>query len=275
MSENTEQNNSYSHIKRLSDSQIESIWMAYLADKTNKKLRDVLIIQYIYLTKYVIGRIKLNLPPNCAIEDITSYGVEGLIDAIEKFSPNKGAQFETYAIMRIKGAIIDKMRAQDWLPRSIRKKIKDIKTAVETLKQDLGRTPTNQEIADYVGIDKEKIADIMAEDTTVGSLYDKKYSGDEGVEIIDTLEDTKSDNPLEKLAQRDVKNELQNALKQLPERERMVMVLYYHENMTLKEIGESIEVSESRVCQIHAQAIMKLRNILNQQNNGEKETLYN
>lgn len=275
MSENTEQNNSYSHIKRLSDSQIESIWMAYLADKTNKKLRDVLIIQYIYLTKYVIGRIKLNLPPNCAIEDITSYGVEGLIDAIEKFSPNKGAQFETYAIMRIKGAIIDKMRAQDWLPRSIRKKIKDIKTAVETLKQDLGRTPTNQEIADYVGIDKEKIADIMAEDTTVGSLYDKKYSGDEGVEIIDTLEDTKSDNPLEKLAQRDVKNELQNALKQLPERERMVMVLYYHENMTLKEIGESIEVSESRVCQIHAQAIMKLRNILNQQNNGEKVTLYN
>ena len=93
MSENIEQNNSYNHIKRLSDTQIESIWMAYLADKTNKKLRDVLIIQYIYLTKYVIGRIKLNLPPNCAIEDITSYGVEGLIDAIEKFSPDKGAQF--------------------------------------------------------------------------------------------------------------------------------------------------------------------------------------
>ena len=262
MSENIEQNNSYNHIKRLSDTQIESIWMAYLADKTNKKLRDVLIIQYIYLTKYVIGRIKLNLPPNCAIEDITSYGVEGLIDAIEKFSPDKGAQFETYAIMRIKGAIIDKMRAQDWLPRSVRKKIKDIKTAIETLKQELGRTPTNQEVADYVGIEKEKVVEILSEDTSVGSLYDKKYSGDEGVEIIDTLEDTRSDNPLEKLAQRDVKNELQEALKKLPERERMVMVLYYHENMTLKEIGESIEVSESRVCQIHAQAIMKLRNIL-------------
>lgn len=273
MSENIEQNNSYNHIKRLSDTQIESIWMAYLADKTNKKLRDVLIIQYIYLTKYVIGRIKLNLPPNCAIEDITSYGVEGLIDAIEKFSPDKGAQFETYAIMRIKGAIIDKMRAQDWLPRSVRKKIKDIKTAIETLKQELGRTPTNQEVADYIGIEKEKVVEILSEDTSVGSLYDKKYSGDEGVEIIDTLEDTKSDNPLEKLAQRDVKNELQEALKKLPERERMVMVLYYHENMTLKEIGESIEVSESRVCQIHAQAIMKLRNILNKQNNGEKVTL--
>ena len=170
-------------------------------------------------------------------------------------------------------AIIDKMRAQDWLPRSVRKKIKDIKTAIETLKQELGRTPTNQEVADYVGIEKEKVVEILSEDTSVGSLYDKKYSGDEGVEIIDTLEDTRSDNPLEKLAQRDVKNELQEALKKLPERERMVMVLYYHENMTLKEIGESIEVSESRVCQIHAQAIMKLRNILNKQNNGEKVTL--
>ena len=105
---------------------------------------------------------------------------------------------------------------------------------------------------------------VLAEDTSVGSLYDKKYSGDEGIELIDTLEDTNSVSPLDKLEEKDVKNELQAALKKLPERERMVMVLYYHENMTLKEIGASIEVSESRVCQIHAQAIMKLRNILNE-----------
>ncbi|MBQ3641097.1 sigma-70 family RNA polymerase sigma factor, partial [bacterium] len=232
MSENSE-NTSYTNIKRLSDSQLEAVWNAYLADKSNKKLRDILIVQYIYLTKYVIGRIKLNLPPNFAIEDITSFGVEGLIDSIEKYSPDKGAHFETYAIMRIKGTIIDKIRSQDWLPRSTRKKIKDIKNATEKLKQDLGRMPTNQEIADYMGIEKEKLMLTLADDTSIGSLYEKKYTGDEGIELIDTIEDANSDNPLERLAQKDVKNELQDALKQLPERERMVMVLYYHENMTL------------------------------------------
>ncbi len=257
-------NNSYNNIKRLSDSELENLWMEYLADKTNKKLRDQIIVQYIYLTKYVINRIKLTLPPNFAVEDITSFGVEGLIDAIEKFTPEKGAHFETYAIMRIRGAIIDKIRSQDWLPRSTRKKIKDVKTAAENLRQQLGRSATTQEIADYMGIEKDKVTEILAEDTSVGSLYDKKYSGDEGIELIDTLEDTNSVSPLDKLEEKDVKNELQAALKKLPERERMVMVLYYHENMTLKEIGASIEVSESRVCQIHAQAIMKLRNILNE-----------
>ncbi len=256
--------NSYNNIKRMSDSELESLWENYLADRTNKKLRDLIIVQYIYLTKYVIGRIKLNLPPNYAIEDITSFGVEGLIDAIEKFSPDKGAHFETYAIMRIRGTIIDKIRSQDWMPRSTRKKIKDIKTAAENLRLELGRTPTTQEIADSMGLEKDKVTEILSEDTSVGSLYDKKYSGDEGIELIDTIEDTNSVNPLEKLEEKDVKNELQAALKKLPERERMVMVLYYHENMTLKEIGASIEVSESRVCQIHAQAIMKLRNILNE-----------
>ncbi len=261
--------NSYRNIKRLSDSDLETLWLSYLADRTNKKLRDQIIIQYIYLTKYVIGRIKLNLPPNIAIDDISSFGIEGLIDAVEKFMPEKGAHFETYAIMRIKGTIIDKIRSQDWMPRSTRKKIKDVKQASEMLKQKLGRIPSNQEIADYLGIEKDKVISILSEDTSVGSLYDKKYSGDEGIELIDTIEDVNYINPLEKLEEKDVKNELQAALKKLPERERMVMVLYYHENMTLKEIGESIDVTESRVCQIHAQAIMKLRNILNA-NKSEK-----
>lgn len=268
MSDNIEYT-SYNHIKRLSDNDLEKLWMEYLEDRTNKKLRDEIIVQYIYLTKYVIGRIKLNLPPNFAIEDITSFGVEGLINAVEKFSPDKGAHFETYAIMRIRGTIIDKIRSQDWIPRSTRKKIKDIKQAAETLKQKLGRAATNEEIAEHLGIDKEKVVSTLAEDTSVGSLYDKKYSGNEGIELIDTIEDTNSMSPLDRLEEKDVKKELQAALKKLPERERMVMVLYYHENMTLKAIGESIEVSESRVCQIHAQAIMKLRNILNS-NRSEK-----
>lgn len=258
---------SYNKIKRLSTEELTKLWYSFLADKTNKTLRDKLIVQYIYLTKYVISRIKGTLPPAFSTDDITGYGVEGLIDAIEKFSPEKGARFETYAIMRIRGCIIDKIRAQDWLPRSTRKKIKDVKETAEKLKQELGRTPTSTEIGEVLGMEKEKVDAILAETTQVSSLYDKKGSSDESIEIIDTIEDTNSVNPLDKLEEKDTKKELQMALKSLPERERLIMVLYYQKNMTLKEIGETIEVSESRVCQIHAQAIMKLKNLLSGQRN--------
>lgn len=253
---------SYNKIKRLSDEELASLWHSYLADKTNKSLRDKLIVQYIYLTRYVIGRVKMNLPATFSIEDITSYGVEGLIDAIEKYTPDKGARFETYALMRIRGTIIDKIRSQDWVPRSTRKKIKEIKQCAEQLKQTLGRAATTTEIANAMSMEKEKVESLLADEMQVGSLYDKKGSSDESVEIIDTIQDENSKNPLEQLVDKDVKKELQLALKLLPERERMIMVLYYHENMTLKEIGETISVSESRVCQLHAQAIMKLKNIL-------------
>ena len=258
---------SYNKIKRLSTEELEKLWYDFFADRKNKKLRDQLIVQYIYLTKYVIGRIKGTLPPTFSVDDITGYGVEGLIDAIEKYSPDKGARFETYAIMRIRGCIIDKIRAQDWLPRSARKKIKDVKEAAEKLRQELGRAATSTEIGQVLGIEKEKVDAILAESTSVGSLYDKKGSSDESMEIIDTIEDTNSVNPLDRLEEKDTKKELQMALKSLPERERMIMVLYYQKNMTLKEIGETIEVSESRVCQLHAQAIMKLKNILSGQRN--------
>lgn len=256
--------NSYNKIKRLADSELEALWAKYFKDRTDRKTRDLLIVQYIYLTRYVVGRVKVALPPTFSIEDISSYGVEGLIDAIEKYSPNKGARFETYALMRIRGNIIDKIRSQDFLPRSARKKIKDVKEAQEGLKQKLGRMPTSSEVGEVLGLDKEKVDQILSEDTTITSIYDKKGSSDESVEIIDTIQDTKSLNPQEEMEEKDVKKELEVALKKLPERERMIMVLYYHENMTLKEIGEAIEVSESRVCQLHAQAIMKLKNILSE-----------
>ena len=253
---------SYNKIKRLSDEELEALWLEYLADKSKKALRDKLIVQYIYLTRYVIGRIKMNLPQTFSIEDITSYGVEGLIDAIEKYTPDKGARIETYALMRIRGTIIDKIRSQDWVPRSTRKKIKEIKLMAEKLKQSLGRAATTTELAAAMNMEKEKVEALLAEEMQVGSIYDKKGTSEESVEIIDTIQDENSKNPLEQLVDKDVKKELQIALKRLPERERMIMVLYYHENMTLKEIGETINVSESRVCQLHAQAIMKLKNIL-------------
>ena len=261
MSENFE-TDSYKKVVRVSDEELAQLWQEYHRDKNNKTARDKLIVQYIYLTRYVIGRIKVNLPPSFSYEDIASYGVEGLIDAVEKYSPDRGAKFETYALMRIRGAIIDKIRANDWLPRTVRKKIKEVKEAINNLKIELGRTPTNQEVADKLGIEKEKVDEILAQDTGIDSLYDKKNLGDESVEIIDTIEDSKSERPEEVAEKKDAKLELERALKRLPERERMLLVFYYHENMTLKEIGEAINVSESRVCQLHAQAIMKLRNIL-------------
>lgn len=255
--------NSYSKIKRLTDSELEALWIEFFKDKTNKKVRDALIVQYIYLTRYVVGRVKVSLPPTFSVEDISSYGVEGLIDAIEKFSPDKGARFETYALMRIRGNIIDKIRSQDFLPRSARRKIKDIKDAQEHLRQKFGRQPTSAEIGELLGLEKERVDQILAEDATITSLYDKKGNSEESVEIIDTIQDNRL-NPQEEMEEKDVKKELEQALKRLPERERMIMVLYYHENMTLKEIGETIEISESRVCQLHAQSIMKLKNILSE-----------
>lgn len=259
--------NSYSKIKRLADEELEALWREYFKNKSNKKVRDELIVQYIYLTRYVVGRVKVALPATFSIEDISSYGVEGLIDAIEKFAPDKGARFETYALMRIRGNIIDKIRSQDFLPRSVRKKIKDVKEAQEYLRQKFGRTATIAEIAELLELEKEKVEQILAEDTTISSIYDKKGTSEESLEIIDTIQDNRL-TPHEEMEEKDVKAELEYALKRLPERERMIMVLYYHENMTLKEIGETIDISESRVCQLHAQSIMKLKNILSETRAG-------
>lgn len=255
---------SYNNIKRLSEDELTALWEEYLKDKTNKAARDTLIVQYIYLIRYVVGRVKVTLPATISIEDIAGYGVEGLINAIERYSPQKNTRFETYALIRIRGAILDRIRAQDFLPRSVRKKIKDIKAAQEKLKQDLGRMPTTTEVANYLDMEPDRVNQLLAEDTTMTSLYDKRGNTDDSVEIIDTIQDENKLNPQEKAEEQNVKQELEKALKRLPERERIIMVLYYQENMTLKEIGETINMSESRVCQLHAQGIMKLKNILSE-----------
>lgn len=254
---------SYNNIKRLPENELTELWNKYISDKSDKHSRDALIVQYIYLVRYVVGRVRVTLPATISVEDITGYGVEGLINAVERFSPLKNSRFETYALIRIRGAILDKIRAQDFLPRSVRKKIKDIKQATEILKQELGRTPTTTEIANYLEMDVEKVNQVIAEDVTVTSIYDKRGSSDDSMEIIDTIEDTNKLNPQERMEEKNVKTDLQKALQRLPERERVLMVLYYQENMTMKEIGETLGMSESRVCQLHAQSIMKLKNILN------------
>jgi len=255
---------SYNSIKRLPESELTELWEKYLFDRSDKNVRDTLIVQYIYLVRYVVTRVKMTLPATISIEDIASYGVEGLINSIERYSPQRNTRFETYALIRIRGAIIDKVRAQDFLPRTVRKKIKDIKQATEILKQELGRTPTTTEIAQYLEMEPEKVNQILSEDVTVTSIYDKKGTSDDSMEIIDTIEDSNKLNPQEQYEEKNVKQDLQKALQRLPERERTLMVLYYQENMTMKEIGEALNMSESRICQLHAQAIMKLKNILSE-----------
>jgi len=255
---------SYNNIKRLTEEELIALWEEYFRDKSQKAVRDKLIVQYIYLIRYVVGRVKATLPATISIEDIAGYGVEGLINAIERYSPQKNTRFETYALIRIRGAILDKVRAQDFLPRSVRKKIKDIKNKQEELKQELGRMPTTSEVAQALDMDPDKVTQILADDATITSIYDKKGSSEDSMEIIDTIEDTNKLNPQEQMEEKNVKQQLEKALQRLPERERVIMVLYYQENMTLKEIGATMNMSESRVCQLHAQSIMKLKNILSE-----------
>jgi RNA polymerase sigma factor for flagellar operon FliA len=255
---------SYNNIKRLPENELNLLWEKYLSDKSDKQTRDKLIVQYIYLVRYAVGRVKVTLPATISIEDIAGYGVEGLINAIERFSPQRNTRFETYALIRIRGAILDRIRTEDFLPRSIRKKIKDIKQATEYIKQELGRMPTTTEIANHLDMDPEKVTQILSEDVVVTSIYDKKGSSEDSMEVIDTIEDTGKLTPHERMEEQNVKSDLQKALQRLPERERTLMVLYYQENMTMKEIGETMGMSESRICQLHAQAIMKLKNIINE-----------
>lgn len=250
---------------KLSDSEIDKVWNLYVTDKTNKEIRDKLIQQYIYLIRYVVNRLRISLPTTISTEDIAGYGVEGLIDAIDKFIPSKGVRFETYALMRIRGAIIDRIRSQDWVPRGTRKKIKTVQDAMLKLQIKLGRTATAQEVAVELDTTKEKVTAILTEMDShrVVSIYDNTSSSSESMEIVDTIEDKNAKDPLAQLEAMDVKKNLSQALGKLPERERMILALYYHENLTLKEIGEAVSISESRVCQLHAQAIMKLRKLLN------------
>lgn len=253
-------------IKKLSEEELKEIWVRYLEDKeANKALRDTLIIQYISLVKYVVGRIRVNLPSSICTDDLAGYGVEGLIDAINKYRLDKGAKFETYALTRIRGAIIDRVRSQDWVPRVVKQRLKMVQKATQELSDKFGRTPTAEELAEVLETTPDKIQEIVADahKISVLSLYEKKdLSNSDSTELIDTIRDSSAVTPLEKLEEKDSKKELERALARLPERERVILALYYHENMTMKEIGESIEVSESRVCQLHAQAIMKLRNLL-------------
>lgn len=224
--------------------------------------RDKLIVHYSPLIKYVAGRVATNLPSNIEQGDLVSYGIFGLIDAIEKFDPERNIKFETYAIARIKGAIIDELRAIDWVPRSVRAKARSVEKAYAKLEARLLRSPSDSELAAEMGIDEKDLHGIFNQISFVGlvALDEVLSSGDRG--DVGTLGDTipdKGAGPVAAFEVEEMKQLLAAAINRLGDREKMVLTLYYYEGMTLAEIGQVLGVTESRICQIHTKAVFQLR----------------
>ena len=225
--------------------------------------REKLILHYAPLVKYVASRVATGLPASVEQADLVSYGMFGLIDALQKFEPGRGNKFETYAIPRIKGAIIDELRAMDWVPRSIRFKAREIEKAHTDLEAMLKRQPTEQEMAERLGITRRELHDVVSQISFVSVLaLDELVSvgADRGeqVSLIDTLADRGID-PTSGVESQETRGLLAAAINELSEREKIVVTLYYFEGLTLAEIGEILGVTESRVCQIHTKAVGGLR----------------
>jgi RNA polymerase sigma factor FliA len=229
-------------------------------------VREKIILHYLHLVRYVVSRLPVTLPSGVGPEDLLSYGTMGLIEAVERFDVERGLKFETYAITRIRGSIIDQLRVQDWIPRGVRKRSKNLQEAMAKLEERLGRNATEEELSKELGVPVVKIRQMVSESNNLMMSLDESWSGEEGQgnSLIDLIEDQRSPDPENEYEAHELRERLSQAINGLPEREKLLIALYYHENMTLREIGEIIQVSESRVCQLHAQAILRLRNKLTQ-----------
>ncbi|MDT0269331.1 RNA polymerase sigma factor WhiG [Streptomyces sp. DSM 44915] len=244
-------------------SALDELWRAYKSTG-DERLREQLILHYSPLVKYVAGRVSVGLPPNVEQADFVSSGVFGLIDAIEKFDPSRSIKFETYAITRIRGAMIDELRALDWIPRSIRQKARAIERAYATLEASLRRTPSEAEVAREMDIPLEELHSVFSQLSlaNVVALEELLHAGETGgdrLSLMDTLEDTAADDPVEVAEDRELRRLLARAVNTLPEREKTVVTLYYYEGLTLAEIGAVLGVTESRVSQIHTKSVLQLR----------------
>ena len=229
----------------------------------DERARERLILQYSPLVKYVAGRVSVGLPATIEHADLVSYGMFGLIDAIAKFSLDKGVKFETYAISRIKGAIIDELRSIDWIPRSVRSKARDVERAIAKLESSLKRTPTESELAEDLGIAVKDLRATLTQVSLVSLVaLDESFGTGEGEErhaLVDTLQDPKAADPESSYEDSELKSMLGEAINRMSEREKTVLVLYYFEGMTLAQIGQVLGVTESRVCQMHTKAVLGLR----------------
>ena len=234
------------------------MWQDYMAGKTSEK-RDKIILEYASLVKIVAGRLSIYLGYNVEYDDLVGYGIFGLIDAIDKFDYGKGVKFETYASLRIRGAILDQIRKMDWIPRSLRQKQRKIDAAITKIESENGRTATDEEVAKEIGIEVDelltwqgqaKVSNIVSLDEFID------VSGDKEVAFVKT---NSFEQPEHVVLKNEFKEQLAEAMESLTEKEKKVILLYYYEELTLKEISYILEVSESRISQLHTKALQKMK----------------
>lgn len=230
--------------------------------RVDRRTKEKLIIEYSPLIKFIAQKIAVRLPSNIEFDDLVSSGVIGLMDAIDKYDPTRDNKFKTYAEFRIRGAILDELRAQDWVPRSVREKAKQLERAHSKLEQQLSRLPTEDELIDELKISKEEYFELLNQVKSVSILsLDEagSFNSSDRKNLLNLLDSCKVPNPISELNLKGVKEIVTKAIESLPEKQRLVLSLYYYEDLNLKEIGEVLDVTESRVSQLHTQAIMWLR----------------
>jgi RNA polymerase sigma factor for flagellar operon FliA len=231
---------------------VTELWTAYRAEPS-VELRNRLVLQYSPLVKYVAGRLRSRLPDTVEFADLVSDGIIGLMEAIDRFEPERGLTFQTFAVPRIRGAMVDALRGLDWVPRSVRDKVRDVETAQRVLEARLGRVPEDPEIAAELGISVQALRDLYAKVafTSVASMDDLELADDLSAAATQEIEDDQT------------KDVLLRVVGELPERDQVIIALYYFEGLTLAEIGRVLRVTESRVCQIHTKAVLQLRSRIN------------
>jgi len=244
----------------------KALWIEY-KEKNLSAAREELIVQYAHLVKYVAGRLAITLSSVVEVDELISYGVEGLIDAIEKFDHQRNIKFETYAITRIRGSMIDGLRSMDWVPVSVRQKGKELEKTFARLETALGRSATDAEAAAAMGLNLRDYNNLL-KDVSCSSMIslDDFIPGENMAErkkrIVDVLEDHNAADALKLVGDKETKDLLVASIGKLPEKEKKVIYLYYYEGLTLKEIGAVLELSESRISQLHTKAILRMRGSL-------------
>jgi RNA polymerase sigma factor for flagellar operon FliA len=248
---------------RVKEIELRELWSRY-KKQGDEKARERLVLAYSPLVKFVAGRMSSGLPAHIEEADLISYGLLGLIGAIERFEPEREIKFETFAVARIKGSIIDELRSLDWVPRSVRAKAREIEAAHSKLERELGRTPTDEEVAKALDMSMDDFQEslIQISNSSLVALDElwavSDASGDQ-VSLLDTMRDPSAVDPARELGVSELKDRLAHAISRLPEREKLVVALYYYENLTLREIGEVLGVTESRVSQLHTKAVLRLK----------------
>jgi RNA polymerase sigma factor for flagellar operon FliA len=245
--------------------ELRELWRRYKSDG-DERARERLVVAYSPLVKFIAGRMASGLPSHVEEADLISYGLLGLIGAIERFDLEREIKFETFAVARVRGAIIDELRSLDWVPRSVRARARDVEKAHSALQGTLGRSPTDEEMAERLEMTVEEFQDALLEiaNSSVLALNDLwTFADPEGgggqISVLDTIQDPSSADPHTEAQASELKDRLADSIESLPERERLVIALYYYESLTLREIGEVLGVTESRVSQLHTKAVLALR----------------